>query len=195
MNHIEYTLSRLFFNFKGRDAKLFTKASSFSQFPSPTINLECQLGPSGTRLDVDHSADGVGRFPTLTWPISPTIKEYLLISEDPDAPLPNPVIHGIYYGIPATMTGVTAEDFESDGDGLKGGFSYGQNRRGNVYIPPRPLLGHGPHRYFFTLVALSKPIEGAAFQGRPTIKEVLAEIEGKVVGWGEWVGVYKRKWE
>lgn len=29
---------------------------------------------------------------------------------------------------------------------LKGGFHYGQARRPVVYIPPKPLLNHGPHR-------------------------------------------------
>jgi hypothetical protein len=29
---------------------------------------------------------------------------------------------------------------------LKGGFYYAKNYRSNCYIPPRPLLNHGPHR-------------------------------------------------
>lgn len=29
---------------------------------------------------------------------------------------------------------------------LKGGFHYGQARKPVVYIPPKPLLNHGPHR-------------------------------------------------
>lgn len=29
---------------------------------------------------------------------------------------------------------------------LKGGFHYGQARKPMVYIPPKPLLNHGPHR-------------------------------------------------
>ena len=78
---------------------------------------------------------------------------------------------------------------------LKGGFRYGKNRRGNIYIPPKPLLGHGPHRYFFTIIALREPINSSNLSELPTAEEVAAEIEGKVVGWGEWVGVYERNWE
>ncbi|KAJ5584613.1 uncharacterized protein N7459_004413 [Penicillium hispanicum] len=198
LTYIEYGLSRLFANAKGRDAKLFTKCAAFAELPSPTITLQCpEVGPSGSQLQVDLSAEGAGKFPSLKWPeASPETQQYLLVSEDPDAPLPSPIIHGIYYGIAPFVTEVTADDFlEASGAYmLKGGFKYGKNRRGNVYIPPRPLIGHGPHRYFFTLVALSQPIDPNKVSALPTIEEVSREIEGKVLGWGEWVGVYERKW-
>lgn len=29
---------------------------------------------------------------------------------------------------------------------LKGGFHYGKCRKPVVYLPPRPLINHGPHR-------------------------------------------------
>lgn len=153
------------------------------------------MGPSGSPLPVDLSADGAGHFPSLRWPPpSPDVKQYLLISEDPDAPLPSPIIHGIYYAIAPTVTAVSADDFlEADGAyALKGGFRYGKNRNGSVYIPPRPLIGHGSHRYFFTLVALSQPLDTSGFSALPTIEEVAAAVEGKVLGWGEWTGSYER---
>lgn len=147
---------------------------------------------------MDQSAEGAGHFPSLSWPAaSPETKEFLLVSEDSDAPLPNPIIHGIYYGIPVITTAVTNADFEAvDGEYmLKGGFRYGKNRRGNIYIPPRPLLGHGEHRYFFTLVALSRGIDASKLSSLPTIEEIAKAMDGSVVGWGEWIGVYERKWE
>ncbi|CEJ56603.1 hypothetical protein PMG11_02805 [Penicillium brasilianum] len=199
MNYIEYGISRIFASAKGRDARLFTKGPAFTQIPGPTFSLKCtEVGPSGSRMPIDLSAEGLGRFPTLSWSAAtPDIKEYLLVSEDPDAPLPSPIIHGIYYGIPASKMGVSDVDFEvAEGEYmLKGGFKYGKNRRGTVYIPPRPLLGHGPHRYFFTLVALSQPVDTSKMSPLPTIEEMAKEIEGKVMGWGEWVGSYERKWE
>ncbi|KAJ5108395.1 hypothetical protein N7456_005070 [Penicillium angulare] len=199
LKYIEYGLSRLFINAKGRDARLFKTGTAFSKFPEPTITLECpEVGPSGSNLHKDHSADGAGIFPTLSWPAADSeVKQYLLVSEDPDAPLPSPIIHGIYYGIPATTTGVSGDDFAEGAEPmtLKGGFKYGKNRRGNIYIPCKPLLGHGAHRYFFTLVALREPIDTTKLSEVATIEEVAKAIEGKVVGWGEWVGVYERKWE
>ncbi|KAJ5155322.1 hypothetical protein N7492_008125 [Penicillium capsulatum] len=199
MNYIEYGFSRLFANAKGRDAKLFTKSAAFAQHTQSSILLECRdIGPSGSSLPVDLSADGAGHFPSLRWPAAaPETKEYLLVSEDPDAPLPNPIIHGLYYGIPPTATGVGADDFleTAEPHTLKGGFRYGKNRKGTVYIPPRPLVGHGPHRYFFTLVALTEPLDTSGFSALPTIEEVATAIKGKVFAWGEWVGSYERKWQ
>lgn len=199
MNYVEYGLSRLLSNVKGRDDRLFSKGPAFSQFPHPTITVDCpEVGPSGSQLHVDHSADGAGRFPSLQWDAaSPKTKQFLLISEDPDAPLAKPVVHGIYYGIPPNKTGVTGSDFEQATKpfSLKGGFFYGKNRRDNVYLPPKPMLGHGPHRYFYILVALSQLIDGGVLGECPTIEEVGRAIDGNVVGWGEWVGVYERKWK
>ncbi|KAJ5103929.1 hypothetical protein N7532_004458 [Penicillium argentinense] len=180
------------------DARLFTKGVAFAQLPKPNIILESSEGPSGSQLQVDLSADGVGRFLSLSWPAAPPeSKELLLLSEDPDAPLLSPIIHGIYYGIPASVAGVSNDDFleSAVAHALKGGFKYGKNRRGNIYIPPRPLLGHGSHRYFFTLVALGQPLDVSKLSQVPTDQEIATAIEGNVVGWGEWVGVYERKWE
>ena len=57
-------------------------------------------------------------------------------------------------------------------------------------------MGHGPHRYFYQLAALKEPVDVGKLGGGKVTKDGLgADIVGKVVGWGEWVGVYKRKWE
>jgi phosphatidylethanolamine-binding protein (PEBP) family uncharacterized protein len=158
------------------------------------------VGPSGSHLSVHHTQLGEEHFPELRWSAaSPEIKEYVLIVEDPDAPLPNPITHGLYYSIPATVNGVTAGDFEpakgaTEQNVLKGGFKHGKNRRGNHYIGPRPLLGHGPHRYWFVLVGLQQPVDPKALSAVATKEELAREIEGKVVGWGSWVGVFERKW-
>jgi phosphatidylethanolamine-binding protein (PEBP) family uncharacterized protein len=199
MNYIEYGLSRVFASAKGRDARLFTKGPAFAQHQKATIALSCpEIGPSGSQMPKELSAEGAGHFPTLQWPeASAETKQYLLISEDPDAPLPSPIIHGLYYGIPPTATGLSNADLEAAKEPytLKSGFKYGKNRRGTVYIPPRPLLGHGPHRYFFTLIALNEPIDTSKLSAVPTAEEMAGAIEGKVVGWGEWIGVYERKWD
>lgn len=51
-------------------------------------------------------------------------------------------------GIPPEKTRVDNSDFEVQDASqclVKGGFHY-MPRRGKVYIPPRPLMNHGPHR-------------------------------------------------
>ena len=55
----------------------------------------------------------------------------------------------VYGGISASKTRVEPKDFELEDESkalLKGGFHYGKNMRGVIYIPPRPLLNHGVHR-------------------------------------------------
>jgi len=100
-------------------------------------------------------------------------------------------MHAGYYAIPATKTEISQADLEKVGkeNELKGGFRYAKNLRGSVYVPPRPLRGHGPHRYFYLVVALKGKLEISTFPK----DELAKEIDGKVLGWGQWVGVAERK--
>lgn len=122
----------------------------------------------------------------------------MLIVEDPDAPLPTPIAHGVYYAIPVDILSVDALSFDrvagDDANGLKGGFKFGQNRMENVYGGPRPVLGHGPHRYFYQVIALSEKLDPNSFAtGTPTREELAKAVEGKVLAWGVWIGVFERK--
>ncbi|KAL1968412.1 hypothetical protein VTN77DRAFT_1941 [Rasamsonia byssochlamydoides] len=203
MDYIEQAAAWLLSSRKGHDAGLFHKSRAFANIPEPTIPLESpDIGPTGSNIPPEYGFFGKGLFPTLKWPSSSSaeIKEYLLVVEDPDAPLSQPVVHGLYYSIPASRTSVTNEDFEELSPSeaaptytLKGGFKYGLNRRKTVYIPPRGLLGHGPHRYFYQLVALREPIDVSKLSPAATKEEVIEQIDGKVVGWGQWIGVWERK--
>lgn len=59
------------------------------------------------------------------------------------------VLYRILCGIPVSKTSVSTEDLEIEDKSkaqLKGGFYYGKTLRGVPYVPPRPLLNHGPHR-------------------------------------------------
>ena len=137
-----------------------------------------------------------GLMPTLTWPeANENIREYLVVSEDADAPFGGkPNVHGIYSLIPASATSLSPSDLQKvdtaakDQNLLKSGFRVGKNRRNVVYIPCRPPLGHGPHRYFFELVALSENLDPDALSAVPTKEELAELVKGKVVAWGEWCG-------
>ena len=148
-----------------------------------------------------HGKDGGNQIPAISWesPISATeVKEYMLIVEDPDAPLPSPIAHGLYYAIPADVRSMDVSSLEPVGqqnaNELKGGFKFGQNRMRNVYGGPRPVLGHGPHWYFYQVVALSEKVDQQGFAAAKPMREELAKaIEGKVLAWEMWVGVFERK--
>lgn len=59
------------------------------------------------------------------------------------------VANRIYAGIDATNTKIEHPHLEVSDEAkstVKGGFHYGVCRRPGVYLPPRPLMNHGPHR-------------------------------------------------
>lgn len=145
------------------------------------------------------------RFPELEWSppaaIATEIKEYLLIVEDVDVPLPLVSHHGVYHGIPPTKTHVISTDFvledgaQNSKTALRGGFKLGLNMRGSPYGGPRPPLGHGPHRYFYQVIALKDSMDATKLSAMATRKELAAGIVGKVAAWGVWIGVYEQKWD
>jgi phosphatidylethanolamine-binding protein (PEBP) family uncharacterized protein len=192
---LERTVAWLLQNRKGHDAGLIHKSTPFSKLPDPTIAVECNLGPSGSDMPPEYSFFQQGIFPTLQWPAQNGAVEYLLVVEDPDAPFDKPVVHGIYYGISATTTQLTAKDFEVIGEEsaliLRGSFKYGLNRRKSVYIAPRGLLGHGPHRYFYQLIAIRKKIDTRKLNTLVSKDEIIRQIEGNVLCWGAWHGVWE----
>jgi phosphatidylethanolamine-binding protein (PEBP) family uncharacterized protein len=204
MEYLERTISYLTRNIKNHDLKLFAQASqtpAFTSHPTPTLTITSpDCGPSGSHLTIDHTQDGLDLFPSLTWSLPSSIPpssvdSYLLIVQDADAPLPTPILHGSYYSIPATKTSIVPDDFLRVGEGneLKGGFKYGKNLRGTAYSGPKPLRGHGEHRYFYFVVALKAGLDEGQMGKIPTKEELGRECEGKVLGWGEWIGIAERK--
>ncbi|KAF4624216.1 hypothetical protein G7Y89_g13956 [Cudoniella acicularis] len=201
MDTFERTVAYLTRNQKGRDAKLFTKGPAFTSHPSPTLLITSpDCGSSESTFDINHTEDGDGLFPTLTWTLPPTIDastivEYLLVIEDADAPIiPTPALHGAVYRIPASKTGIEQGDLEKAGKGkgeLRGGLRFAKTLAGAVYGAPMPLRGHGPHRYFYQVVALNEELGKMSTLAKRD--QLAKECEGKVVGWGEWIGVAERK--
>ncbi|GKT46704.1 UPF0132 membrane protein [Colletotrichum spaethianum] len=201
--YIEVTLSWLFKNARGRDDKSFYTLPAFASHAEQTITVTSpDCGASPATLGPEYIHEGGGRIPGLSWTapsdLEPKVKQWLIVVEDPDAPLPTPICHGIYGGIASETRQVNAQDFEVEDENislLKGGFHWGKGRRDVVYLPPRPLLNHGPHRYFFEVVALSEPLDKQMLEARATKEQVAEAIVGKVLGWGMWVGSCERRWQ
>ncbi|MFE3000793.1 YbhB/YbcL family Raf kinase inhibitor-like protein [Nocardia sp. NPDC059246] len=128
--------------------------------------------------------------PPLHWSGVPVeAVELVLIIEDPDAPLRRPVVHGVFTGIDPRITSVQEGALGSN-DGETSSIRVGTGsfgRRG--YAGPRPVPGHGPHRYVFQLVALDQP---SGLTDGATLPAVLAAVSGHVIARGKLTGRYER---
>lgn len=114
------------------------------------------------------------------------------MNQDPDAPLPTPIVHGLYYSVPPTLSSIPISLLSPSS--LPSESKIGANRRGTTYMPPRPLMGHGPHRYFYQVIALRKKLDLEGEQFKVTLEQVLETLKKEdIVAWGEWVGVAERK--
>ncbi|KAF7625161.1 phosphatidylethanolamine-binding protein [Aspergillus flavus] len=201
--YLQYFLGRLLYRIRGHDAGQIIRTAAFEQLPMSNMQLEAtECGPSGSLMLPHHTcvaADKNGSFPELRWtPPKVQVKEYILISEDIDPPIPRFVVmHGLFYAIPPTITGVLPDDTEQDRNTkdhiTRSGWRYVPNLRGSSYIGPAPPLGHGIHRYIFTIIALSEPLRFDRSQ-RVSKRHIAKAMVGKVAGWGQWVGHFERPW-
>lgn len=156
-----------------------------------TLGIASPAFVDGASIPRRHAGSGVGDdiSPPLHWSgIPPEAVELILIIEDPDAPLRRPVVHGLFTGIDPRSRGLPegALDAGTMTSGLTTGLG-SFRRRG--YAGPRPVPGHGPHRYVFQLLALDRPSGSTA---TATASTTLATISGHVLARGRLIGIYER---
>ena len=155
-----------------------------------SLSVESDWFDDGGFMPERAAGKGVGSniSPPLTWSGLPAeTAEVAIIVEDPDAPLPRPFIHLVAYGIPAELTFVPEDFLSASGQQLR----LGRNTTGSMgYMGPRPVPGHGPHRYHFHVLALDRKVEFAA---PPKLKPFLSKLSGAVVARGTLTGVYERQ--
>lgn len=104
--YIEAFASYLFANSKSREDSCFTKSKAFDHHPKPTIHVVSPNFPDdevddegrGHELTFEYMAGEKEEFPELDWDDGHKgiegVQEWLVVVEDPDAPLPTPVCHG-----------------------------------------------------------------------------------------------------
>lgn len=136
----------------------------------------------GEVLPKKFTCEGDDLSPLLKWASPPEgTKSYLLIVEDPDAPM-GTFVHWILYDISAGLHEISSGAGNGKGAAVKDGMKQGLNDFGRVgYGGPCPPRGHGPHRYNFILKALDIPalgLPGGARKSdieRATLGHILAE--------------------
>ena len=145
---------------------------------------------NGEAIPTLFSCDGANVSPPLAWDSAKAsgaelpegTAEVALLVEDPDAPV-GTFVHWVLYGVGSTTTQIGQ-------DSLPLGATEGINGFGQAsYGGPCPPQGDGPHRYFFTVFALSSPL---GLGPNATATQVRAAAEGKTNATGQLFGTYER---
>ncbi len=156
-----------------------------------TIQVNSLAFADHAPIPARYTADGEGVSPPLEWHgLPPGAGSLVLVVEDADAPMAEPLVHAIVVDIPpedgSLHEGALASPGHEGEDVHAGRNSY--LRAG--WIPPDPPRGHGQHRYAFQLFALAGG--GDAFSSKPGRDEVLAAIRERGIAAGMLVGTYAR---
>lgn len=155
-----------------------------------SIPLTSSAFVEGGPMPKRYAGEGVGDnvSPPLGWTHLPAAtRELALIMQDPDAPLPRPVTHVVVTGIPIGWTGL-AEGALVATAGPPLAFGRGLFAR-TGYAGPRPVAGHGLHRYVFQIFALNRSL---VLPPLPKLDLVLAGIAETLLARGVLVGTYER---
>ncbi len=133
-----------------------------------------------------HTCDGADLSPSLEWSGVPSeARSLVLIVDDPDAPA-GTWNHWLLYDFSPSITAL-AQGYKPSALGKSGKNDFGKLGYGG----PCPPRGHGPHRYYFKLYALSIPSlglpEGAARA------DIDSAMRGHVLAEAQYMGRYQRK--
>ncbi len=151
---------------------------------SPTLDVRSDAFAAGDRLPLSSTADGAETPPSLRWSEPPPqTRSIVVLVEDPDAPLPDPYVHWMVYGIPKTANALT----HPSASGAKEGKN---SRLKTGFAGAAPPPGHGVHHYHFQVFALDTALNNLeAGAGRDAL---LGGMKGHVVAFGDLVGTYER---
>jgi len=175
---------------------ILTTALAFSMFSfgisgggaiPETINVKSSAFKEGGVIPTIYTCDGEDISPELHWTNFPSeTKSFVLIAEDPDAPV-GVFTHWVMYDIPPSVHKLS-ENFPKvpEVDGIKQGINdFGRIGYGGPCPPPGP-----PHRYFFKIYALDIPSIG--LPAGATKAQVEHAISKHVLAKGHLMGIYGR---
>ena len=155
------------------------------------LDLTSSAFANGEQIPVKYTGEGEDVSPPLKWAGAPEeTREFVLVVDDPDAPMREPWVHWLAYGIPPSVTslpeGKPGESLAADPPGMREGeTSFGSTGYGGPAPPP----GHGVHRYSFKVYALDAQLDLPA----GTVKaDVMHAMRGHVLAKGELFGTYQR---
>lgn len=141
----------------------------------------------GRAIPTQFTCDGTNVSPPLAWKgvkrsLPRGTSELALLVEDPDAPS-GVFVHWVVYRVAPGTTSIAQNGVPPGA--LQGRSSFGVSS----YLGPCPPPGDGPHRYFFTVFALSSPL---GLVPNATAAEVRAAAQGETKAAGTLLGRYER---
>lgn len=151
------------------------------------MQLSSDVFTHETLIPSEYSCEGKDSSPSLKWDDVPNeTKSFVLTCVDPDAPMGD-WIHWIVWNIPADWISLPKNISPED----QSQFTQGINSWGRTgYGGPCPPVGHGPHRYYFTIYALDKEL---SLDSSAQLDELLQVMENHIIGKGILMGKYERK--
>jgi Raf kinase inhibitor-like YbhB/YbcL family protein len=157
--------------------------------PVEVVNIAfaSQAFSSGEDMPDEYTCDGLGISPPLGWGTLPEGTASLaVIMDDPGAADGAGFVHWLLYNIPP-QAGSLSKAIAPKRD-LPGGAHQGRGTSGIGYVCPSPPRGE-LHRYHFRLYALDIVLD---LPGGANKEQLLAAMEGHILGRGEFVGTCKR---
>lgn len=143
----------------------------------------------GGWLDPVYSKAQDNTSPPLEWTAVLEAETYVLIVEDPDAPMEKPFIHWMLWNIPGQLTSLPANIAKTlHPEGIEG-VMQGENTLGeHGWTGMDPPQGHGVHHYHFQLFALNMRLN---FGPNTRLEELVNALRGATIAKGELVGLYE----
>lgn len=156
-------------------------------FALSDLTLESNAFDQGAWIPEKHTGEGEDVSPDLCWSNVPEgTQSFAVVCHDPDAPLVTPngtygFVHWVLYNIPASVTELNVGTTE---------YTAGLSDFGKPgYGGPMPPNGHGPHQYYFWILALDKEM---GLKEGLSLWQLLEKVEPHVIGMNRLVGVYQR---
>jgi Raf kinase inhibitor-like YbhB/YbcL family protein len=151
-----------------------------------SFRLESPAFAEGGTIPRLHTCEGADLSPALEWSGEPEgTKSYVLIVDDPDAPV-GTWNHWLLWDLPAA-TRTLPQGFKAGQAGESGTNDFGRSGYGG----PCPPRGHGPHRYYFKLYAVK--ILSLGLRRGAKRADLDKALEGHVLAEARCMGRYERE--
>ena len=155
-------------------------------FALSTMTVTSEAFDALGRIPRRHTGEGEDVSPALSWSGAPDgTKSFAVICHDPDAPLVQPGSYGFVHWVLYDLAGSTTSLDEGTSEGTSGATDFGRDGYGG----PMPPEGHGPHHYYFWVLALDTE---PGLEPGLTLWQFLERVEPHVIGMNRIVGVYER---